>query len=143
METSLSRASITSDAYHRKNPEAAKYLFGLGDTWDECKEYMLAIFDVAPPQGDPLTSATKSVTATQDPLTVFEELIMTKMRMRKAFELKFLSFIWGKSRTLLGRIMKYRSVDWGEAGLDLSELDITNDYLQLDRPKEYLTGVRF
>lgn len=90
---------------------------------------MKALFGVEPPAA-PVNPAS--------PLTVCEELLATKMRFRKRFGLFLLAIIWGKGEKTMGRIVRARAPEWGEAGQDLSILDLPLSYLAADLPQEYL-----
>lgn len=132
---SLSRFLICTDSWHELNPSAAHLLFGFS-TWKETKLYISALFGVSPP------TANASVLPTA-PLSPFEEILLTKMRFRKRMDLDMLALIWGKFASTVGRIIRHRAKEWGDAGKDLSILDVTPEYLQVDLPEEYRDSTVF
>ena len=66
-------------------------------------------------------------------ITDFEQSVITKMFYRKGNEMKSLGWIWGRQN--IGRYISKWALLWGEAGSDLSILDIDEtilDALTLD-----------
>jgi hypothetical protein len=107
--TFMSRLSLTSDEWHRKNPEIANYLWGF-KTWAECKQFVSTHFHI------PTTVEFKS-DHFDTPLTHFEELLLTKMHLRQNFDKRFLAPLWGKGETTIGRVINHNvNKDWGVAG---------------------------
>ena len=66
------------------------------------------------------------------------ESIITKIFFRKGLEFKLIGFIWG--RTNIGRYVKSWAPLWGEAGADLSILDINEDILRALTPEDFING---
>jgi hypothetical protein len=71
------------------------------------------------------------------PLDTFEELMVFRIFCRRGFGISLLQQIFGKSRPVLTRILNRRKLDGGGAGLDITLLDINQDYLDAERPAEY------
>jgi len=121
----VSRHNLMSDLWHVRNPESAHYFFGLG-TWSETKAYIHALFWLDASSGE-----------ADDPLTDFEKLLVAKMRMHKRLQTYALGRIWGKDRVWIGKICNQAARMWGEAGEDLSKLDISPGYLRYECPEDY------
>lgn len=58
-------------------------------------------------------------------ITDFEQSVITKMFFRKGNEMKSLGWIWGRQN--IGRYISKWAPLWGEAGSDLSILDINEE----------------
>jgi hypothetical protein len=70
-------------------------------------------------------------------LSLFERLMVAKMRMHRAFTIQTLSFIWGRSKSSISTYLKECIPLWGEAGEGLSILDLTPTYLESTRSRSY------
>ena len=123
----IGRKSITSNAWHRENPSAANHLFGCG-SWDNTKVLFNALFWI-----DTSTESNGS-----GPLSVFEKFLATKMRFTKKFEITTVALILNKDISWMCKICNMYSRKLGEAGEDLSILDITKEYIDYECPLEYL-----
>ena len=124
----LSRFTITSRSWHKKNKYAATTLFGF-TSWKETVMYLHALFGLYPPMGSP--SLGSSVSA-------FEWCLLAKMRMNCAMLYRTLSFILRlKSPAYVGKRIKLWVYEWGEAGEDISILDVTKEFLEKTCPQAF------
>jgi hypothetical protein len=73
-----------------------------------------------------------------DPVTQFEQLVITKMRFRRCLELTFLGFVWERNRTRIGSYVSVWAPRLAAAGLDLSILDVTKELLDDCLSQEYI-----
>mmetsp|Transcript_2942 Transcript_2942/g.5000 ORF Transcript_2942/g.5000 Transcript_2942/m.5000 type:complete len:493 (+) Transcript_2942:257-1735(+) len=73
------------------------------------------------------------------PISEFEQLLITRIRMKRHFDLFLLGAIYNQPSELIGKIVNMRAQDWGELGMDLSILDIDTEYLRQELPTEYVT----
>ena len=128
VNTYISRPSLCNPEFYLTHRDAANFYFGFC-SWSETLAYIEALFAVVP-----TTTSTPNVNT---PLTSLEELLLSRMFMKRGFELELLAHIWGKSKQLIGRVLKRRVADWGEAGQDLSDLDLTLSYGNEERPACY------
>ena len=60
---------------------------------------------------------------------------MAKLRMRRGVSLLFLSLIFCRNRTSIRIYVTYGAARWGEAGENLSILELTKEYLDHERPQ--------
>jgi hypothetical protein len=128
--TGLTRCNLLSVIWHAANPLAAHHLLGL-NTWSEAINLIVGLFSeegASPPtEGSRLTG----------PLSLFERLMVAKMRMHRAFTIETLSYSWDRSKSSISAYLKECIPLWGEAGEDLSILDLTPTYLESLRSRSY------
>ena len=86
-KTELLRANLTSDVWHTANKHAARYLFGINNTWQQIKKRLEIVFDVK--------CETEEVGS---PLTNFEEMLTVCMREQHNFGDKTICFIVEKKQ---------------------------------------------
>lgn len=68
----------------------------------------------------------------------FEKSMITKMYFRKGLEFELIGNIWGRSN--IGRYVKMWAPLWGEAGANLSILDINESILISLTPEDFVNG---
>ena len=91
----LTRNRISCKHWHKKNPRAARHLFGFPD-WKETVCILHALFRVLPP--------TKYVSK-KDEITPFEQYVIAYMRMHRGMSYTMLSFIFGRDSSHCGRLV--------------------------------------
>lgn len=124
---SIVRANIVCPIWHENNPEFVHYWLGFKD-YAEFVTYHKCLW----PDVDTI------VHIKDGHITEFEKSIITKIVFRKGLEFKLLGFIW--DRTNIGRYVKSWAPLWGEAGADLSILDINEDILRALTPEDFVNG---
>ena len=85
----LTRNRISCKHWHKKNPRAARHLFGFPD-WKETVCILHVFFGVLPP--------TKYVSK-KDEITPFEQYLIAYMQMHRGMSYTILSFIFGRDST--------------------------------------------
>jgi hypothetical protein len=125
------RFNLTSDAWHRGHPEAAKHLFGF-KSWHETLVYLWVFWPhlVRPQLNGPAEARTRD-------MTPLECCLITKMRFRRGFCLLTLALMWGRTATCIGKYYDTWAPAWGEAGEDFSILDLCDEDLDLTCPASY------
>jgi len=113
----LSRSSLTSDLWHSQHPNAASFLFGFV-TWNDTKIFLTdGLFPNMEPRG-----------AITGPLTDFEQVLITCMRMRRAYEHQTLAFISDKSERRIQVVLDRWLAILGRMGRFLSILDVDMNF---------------
>jgi hypothetical protein len=59
------------------------------------------------------------------------------MRFKKEYGYSFLGNLFARGRRVIGWYVNRRAVEWGEAGQDITILDLNLAYLGADMPQEY------
>jgi hypothetical protein len=117
-EKGLSRTSLISDSWHSRHPQAALFLFGIPNDWIETKIFLC----------EGLFPDMKPIGRRTGPLTEFEQVIITLMRMRRGYELLTLACIFGKSKTCISRTLDKWLPIMGCMGRYMSILDIDKEF---------------
>ena len=128
LSNGIQRCSVLTDSWHALHPSFSNHLFGF-KTFDEYKIYCIILF----PDLQLLSSQVNS-----DPITEWEKCTMAIMRFRRKLSIQILGAIWNRSRTLVGGYVVEWSLKWGRAGENLTELDLTADYLSAERPQIFI-----
>ena len=121
----LERGLILNSFWHESNPQACSHLLGF-HTFEEYKVYCVCLFP-----GIKLEYGTCKL----DNITDWEKLTMTKIRMRRGVSLFLLNLIFSRNRTTVGVYVTFGAAKWGEAGENLSILELTKEYLDHERPQ--------
>ena len=124
----LTRYNLTNPEWHASHPSAAKHLFGFA-TWHETVMHVWALW----PHLEPPTT----LCSPSSPITPFEKCLLTKVRFRRALPHALLSFMFGRHPSRVSLYIAEWAPKWGEAGEDLSILDITPEYLEATCPQKY------
>lgn len=125
----LSRYTISSKEWHAANINAATSLFGFS-SWKEFVCYVHALFGLYPP----MTQSTPG-----DAISKFEWCLAAKLRINCRLSYRTIAFILGlKSESNVAEQVKKWVYEWGEAGEDLSILDITEEFLESTCPQAYI-----
>ena len=128
------RYTISSSRWHRLHPDACNFYFGY-QTWKELKVY-LRIFCRNIRSFSTCVSAKLRCDRTS--YQPFEKCLMWLMRNRTGAELQFIAGIFGiKSIKSVSRYIIEVSPYFSTAGLELSKLDITDQYLRDETPVTY------
>ena len=72
-----------------------------------------------------------------DPISLFEQYLMGYMRIHCRIPVMMIAFMWGRSDGHVGRLINNIVKYIGDAGKDLSILDITPDFLAETCPQQY------
>ena len=126
--TGLQRRLILSESWHATNPLICSHLFGF-HTFIEFKVYCTCLF--------PAIALTHGVLPT-DNITEWEKCCMVKLRMRRGTTLRMIGAIWSRGRHSVGVYMNEWAPRWETAGSYLSELDLTQEYLDAERPQIFI-----
>ena len=121
----LQRSTILSDAWHVSNPSMSHHLLGFV-TFEEYKVYCRCIF----PDLVLLSGQMQS-----DVITEWEKCTMVKIRMRRGTTYEMIGAIWSRNRSSIGIYVKDWAAKWEIAGSYLSDLDLTQEYLDAERPQ--------
>jgi len=127
----LSRATLCSDEWHRSHPKAARHLFGF-DTWRETRMWLLLLWDDLQ-----LPTQERGSGLSDAHMTPFEKCLLCKMRIHRAYPLETLALMWGRATSSACEYCNEWMPRWGEAGEDLSTLDITPAHLRHTYPDAY------
>ncbi|EJK69230.1 hypothetical protein THAOC_09527 [Thalassiosira oceanica] len=128
LQCGISRFTLTSPKWHRKHPTAARTLFGFS-SYLETALYIHALHGLNAPLKRPAASSA---------ITPFEWCLLAKMRMNCGFSYRQLALMIGfKSTSYLGEQVKFWIWKWGEAGENLSILDIDEEFLAKTCPMAF------
>lgn len=123
----LTRSALLSKAWHKNHPDAANHLFGF-KSWKELVYYFHALFHVLPP---------KKYVPKAESVSRFEQYLMSYMRIHTRMSIFQIALIWGRDRHHTGRLINNAVKTIGNAGKDLSILDITPEFLEATCPQQY------
>ena len=126
LQMGFSRQNIIDPEWYLMHPQAWQYFVGFGPSQAEGFLIIDAIF--------PDTTKTGGGESCSDSLTELEGCILTRMRMRKRIGLDHLVLMFGRTRQRMGQIVDKWAARWGAAGFDLSDLNMTKEFLQLSIP---------
>ena len=121
----LQRITILSDAWHASNPTMCPHLLGFA-TFEEYKVYCRCLF----PELVLVCGQIQS-----DVVTEWEKCTMVKLRMRRGTTYEMIGAIWSRNRSSIGINVKVWAARWETAGTYLSDLDLTQEYLDAERPQ--------
>ena len=121
----LQRMTILTDFWHELNPSYSNHIFGF-KTFNEYKLYCSILFPNLT-----LEAATKH----SDSITEWEKCTLTIMRFRRKISHQILGAIWNRRRTVIGKYILAWSQRWGRAAENLTDLDLSTEYLNGERPK--------
>lgn len=119
------RGLILSEAWHESNPTICAHLFGFHN-FNEYKVYCTCLFP------ELVLSYGKKQ---HDAITEWEKCSMTKLRMRRGLTHEVIGAIWNRSRCIVGVYINVWAQRWEVAGSNLSDLDLTQAYLDAERPQ--------
>ena len=125
----LSRLTFTNKDWHKNNDTSATSLFGFS-TWKETVCYVHALFGLYPPVELPKHD---------DSITQFEWCLAAKIRINCGMPYRTIGYILGLKAvdSYVGEKIKPWVHKWGEAGEDLSILNITPEFLDATCPQAY------
>ena len=131
----VSRLTMLNDEWHDKHKDAAWLLWGY-NSWDETKLYVKAYF----PELDTSYDPSKHIQQSKDGgfrlpnLSDFERCMITRMFFHSFSRQNIVAMFIDRDRTAIGKIIKQWAPRWANVGIDLSILDITDDYLTKEVP---------
>jgi hypothetical protein len=141
----LCRISISSDAYHKKNPNVAKKLFGLADrrkkedrplsSWEVTKNFIRVMFAVE--HEEPTIESTRDRSKRNKKLSRFEQVLITLMFFTNAFDYGYISTIFGCEEKVVGRCIKGWAPFFREVGYHMARLPLTKEFLDKTYPTSY------
>ena len=121
----LQRMTILTTAFHSSNPSLCNHLFGFR-TFAEYRVYCTILFpDLT------LVSAATNL----DSINEWEKCSMTLMKFRRRMSNQILAAIWNRGRTVIGKYVLEWSVRWGRAAENMTDLDLSTEYLNSERPQ--------
>lgn len=125
----LNRFNLQSDDWHKKHPKAANHLFGFKN-WHETKVHLECFWpNVKKPDPSTLRIETD--------MSMYEKLLITKMRFQRAMTEDLLALIWGRVQQSINNYVHECAPMWGRVGRYLSILDIDEDYLKREIPDAF------
>ena len=127
MSKSIVRSNIVCPVWHKNNPRFVPYWLGF-ISYAEFTIYHNCLWP----------DVSTVINIKDSSISEFEKSIITKMFFRKGLEFELIGYIWG--RTNIGRYVKSWAPLWGEAGADLSILDINEAILVALTPEDYING---
>ena len=127
----LSRFTILSDSWHESNKDAAHFLFRIGSTWKETKCIITEGFF----PGMKIIIPFKLTS----PLSDFEKVLISIMRMHCRFKEATLGYIMGKDRSTINRVLDewIPKLGWIGRSLSILDLDLTHDYVSKEDAEKY------
>jgi regulator of replication initiation timing len=110
----LTRLNISSDKYHKGNPNVAKLYFKFQDTakgsmlscWDVTKQFLKDMFDVD--HEEPTIDKIQHVSGRAKKLTEFETCLVALIFFQNGYDHEFIASIFGCTRHLVGRCIKIK-----------------------------------
>ena len=120
----LQRGLILNEAWHESNPTVCAHLLGFHN-FNEYKVYCTCLFP------ELVLSYGKKQ---NDTIKEWEKCTMAKLRMRRGLTYEVIGAIWNRSRCLVGVHINDWAQRWEVAGSYLSDLDLTQAYLDAERP---------
>ena len=124
---SITRANLVCPLWHEDHPKFVPYWLGFR-SYEEFTIYHQCLWP----------DVSTIVHIKNGTITEFEKSMITKMFFRKGLEFEMIGFIWG--RTNIGRYVAQWAPLWGEAGADLSILDINEIILTALTPEDFVNG---
>ena len=141
----LCRLSISSDAYHKSNPNVAKKLFGFADrrkkednplsSWDVTKNFIKCMFGIE--HKEPTIKSTRDASGRSKKLSRFEQILLTLTFFTNAFDYEYIATIFGVTRKVVGLCIKGWAPHFREVGYHLARLSLTKDFLDQTYPTAY------
>ena len=127
MKYGILRSNIVCPIWHEQHSEFFPYWLGF-KSYSEFTIYHKCLWP----------DVNTIVHIKDDFITEFERSIITKIFFRKELEFMMIGHIWG--RTNIGQYVKTWAPLWGEAGADLSILDINEVIVISLTPEDYING---
>jgi hypothetical protein len=135
----VSRVNLCSPKWHEEYPNACKEFFGFNKyrqmqirlkcwffekftVYDHEKQERVENFEVSLCDG---------------PMSDYEKCLVTIMRFHRRTTLESLSAIWGRFKSQISRYIAKWAPLLGNAGLQVSILDLTPEFLEYAMPEEY------
>jgi len=148
----LCRLSISSDTYHKNNPNVAKKMFGFADrrkkgdkplsSWDVTKNFIQVMWGVK--HEEPTVESTREEASNYNnrkyrnkKLTRFEQVLVTLMFFTNAFDYGYISAIFGCSEKVVGRCIKAWAPFFRDVGYQMARLPLTKEFLDATYPTSY------
>ena len=127
ISNSIIRSNIVYPTWHKSHPKFVPYWLGF-ISYAEFTIYHNCLWP----------DVSTIVHVKDGHITEFEKSMMTKMYFRKGLEFELIGHIWGRSN--IGRYVKSWAPLWGEAGANLSILDINESILHSLTPEDFVNG---
>ena len=138
LKQGMSRETLSCDEWHDANPLACKEVYGF-PTFFQLKVFLRCMFEEFSEGGEGKfeTALTIRGRTDVDAISEFEKCLITVMRFHLRPTIKFLSAIWGRDSSRISRYIHEWAPKLGDAGLDLSILHITPEFLKHAMPRNY------
>lgn len=133
----ISRISLLNPDFHNKYQKAARHLIGF-ESLSEFFVYAGVFFPDIMPDIDLLLGKGPSAIYSKRNFTKLEGCLIAKMAIRTGWNFSRLGYVFGVSSRRISQIISKWDPRWGWAGLLISHLDISADYLNKERPDEYV-----
>ena len=125
----LSRRTLTSDEWHRSNPDACHQLFGF-ETWKQLVIYHKTFF--------PQIKITNEYVDTKTHITFFEKSLIWLLKVRVKMKHSELGYIFDRSKSSISKYLQDVGPKWKEIGMNLCQLDIYEEFLKVSIPQEFI-----
>ncbi len=140
----LTRLNISSDEYHRRNPNVAKNLFGFEDRreggtlspWDITKQFIKDMWDVD--HVEPTKNTILDDGGRKKPMSKFEQVLITLMWFQNLHDHNYLAAIWGCHKDIIGTTIKWWAPHFHEVGCQLARLPLDKEFLEKSYPQSYV-----
>ena len=122
----FTRKAILSKDWHKDNPNVARHLFGFPSR-KELVYTLHVLFNAMSP---------KIIPTKKTQISLFEKYLMGYLRIHSRMSVQSIAYIRGKKNGHVGRLITNTAKHIGDAGIDLSILDITSDFLESTCPQK-------
>lgn len=134
----ISRRTLLDSVFYENHDKGARDMLGF-HSLSEFLTYAELFFPDVSADVQLLLDKGPAAIYTQRHLTKLEVCLLSKIAITAGFKYERLASIFGlKSKSQVGNIIKKWDPRWGWAGMLISHLDITADYLNKERPDEYV-----
>ena len=143
MNGGLTRATITSDEHHKRNPNIARIYFRFEDSaegstlssWDLTKNFARVMFGIKP-EGVTFDDIERADRISKR-LNEFESWLVALMFFQNGFDFGHIACIFGVDRKLVGKCVKVWAPEFRECGYDMARHTLTKEFLDRTYPQSY------
>ena len=132
----LCRRSILNPKWHRTWRGASRSLFNFGSL-DKCLVYVSVLFPSLKKDILRLRTEGAEKHTSKSHMSPLEQCILCRVLPKMGIPDEQIGFIWGISNSAVSKIKRKWFRQWGYAGKLLTDLDLYEDYVNLERPDDY------
>lgn len=133
----MCRRSLLDHQWHKKWKDAARSLFNF-ESFDECLIYIGVFFPRLRNDIKRLKAHGARVLTTGAYLTGLEQCLLSRTSNKIGINDQQIGFIWGIGASAVSKIKKHWMPQWGYVGRALTDLELYADYVEKERPNEYV-----